>query len=122
MVSINLKTEGTTRPQSFIIENILKNRCDIILNDNVQQLKETAIDEQGKEKEITKYIYDYYRIENVGYTDSLEEELKEKSYFDTWINFAKEQYAKQTIDVPVIDRVKALEQAVTDIGEVIGND
>lgn len=122
MVEVNLKTEGATKPQSFIIENIFKNKCDIVLNDNIQEVKEMATNEQGKEKEITKYIYDYYRINNVGYTDSLEEELKKESCFRTWINFAKEQYANQIINISDAERISALERAIIDIGEVIGND
>ena len=39
-----------------------------------------------------------------------------------WINFAKEQYAKQVEKVADTERISALEQAMIDIGEVIGND
>lgn len=118
MVEVNLKTEGATKPQSFIIENIFKNKCDIVLNDNIQEVKETTIDEQGKE--ITKYIYDYYRINNVGYTDSLEEDLKKESCFRTWLDFAKAQHEKQAENVPLEERLSTAEAVIAEIlgGEV----
>lgn len=98
----------------------MKNKCDIVLNDNIQEVKEMATNEQGKEKEITKYIYDYYRIDNVGYTDSLEEELKKESCFRTWINFAKAQYEKQAENVPLEERLSTAEAVIAEIlgGEV----
>ena len=44
--------------------------------------------------------------------DNLEKELSTAKGYKTWINFAKEQYAKQIVDIPDVDRISALEQAI----------
>lgn len=117
MVEVNLNCESDTRPEEYIIENILDGKCDIVLNENIEE--HSKKDENGETK--TYFTYDMYRIVKNNYRDTLENDLSNDNGFLVWLNFAKEQYANQTIDVPVIDRVKALEQAVTEIGEVIGN-
>ena len=38
-----------------------------------------------------------------------------------WLNFAKDQYNNQIIQISDSERISALEKAVIDIGEVIGN-
>jgi len=59
-------------------------------------------------------------VEN-NYRDTLESDLENDTGYTIWLNFAKEQYAKQIISIPDTERIAALEQAIIDIGEVIGN-
>ena len=42
--------------------------------------------------------------------------------YDEWLKFAKEENAKRVVEIPNTERIAILEQAVKDIGEVIGND
>ena len=76
--------------------------------------------ETGKAISRTIYKFDIYRIPTI-YRDNLEKELSTAKGYKTWINFAKEQYAKQIVDIPDVDRISALEQAIMEIGEVLGN-
>lgn len=117
----NYQVESDIKPEKYAIENILNNKCDIVLNDNITKCEKIEYDAES-EKEIIKIIYkfDTYRIHNI-YRDNLEDELKTAKGYKIWINFAKEQYAKQIEDVADADRISALEQAIIDIGEVIGN-
>lgn len=118
MVEVNLNCESDTKPKKSVVENILNGKCDIILNENItEHLKE---DENGKTK--TYYTYDMYRIVRNNYRDTLENDLANDTGFLVWLNFAKEQYAKQIINISNAERISALEQAMIDIGEVIGND
>ena len=59
-------------------------------------------------------------LENI-YRDNLDEELSTVKGFKVWLNFAKKQYAEQTVEIPDSERIAVLEQAIIDIGEVIGN-
>lgn len=118
MVEVNLNCESDLKPSKYIIENILNEKCDIILNENItEKAKE---DENGETK--TYYTYDMYRIVKNNYRDTLENDLSNDTGFLVWLNFAKEQYAKQIINISDAERISALEQAMIDIGEVIGND
>ncbi len=118
MVEVNLNCEADIKPNKYIIENILNGKCDIILNENIAE--QSKQDENGETKKY--YTYDMYRIVKNNYRDTLEDDLSDDNEFLLWLNFAKEQYAKQIIDISVVERISALEQAIIDIGEVIGND
>lgn len=117
MVEVNLSCESDVRPSNYVIENILDGKCDIILHDNI--IENTKEDESGETK--TYYTYDIYRIVKNNYRDTLENDLSNEINFKVWLNFAKEQYLKQTINISDTERISALEQAIIDIGEVIGN-
>lgn len=105
----------------YIVENILNNGCEIVLNDNITEEQRIDFDaETGKAISRTIYKFDIYRIPTI-YRDNLEKELSTAKGYKTWINFAKEQYAKQIVDIPDVDRISALEQAIMEIGEVLGN-
>lgn len=118
MVEVNLNCESDVRPNSYEIENILDGKCDIILHENIEE--HTKKDENEEIK--TYYTYDMYRIVKNNYRDTLENDLSNETDFSVWLNFAKEQYAKQIINISDTERISALEQAIIDIGEVIGND
>ncbi len=118
MIEVNLNCESDTKPEKYVVENILNGKCDIILNENIEE--HSKEDENGENK--TYYTYDMYRVVKNNYRDTLEEELSDNTGFLVWLNFAKEQYAKQIINVSEAERISALEQAIIDIGEVIGND
>ena len=117
MVEVNLNCESDNRPEEYVIEDILDGKCDIILNENIE---EHSKEEDGKTR--TYYTYDMYRIVKNNYRDTLENDLANDTGFLVWLNFAKEQYAKQIINISDAERISALEQAMIDIGEVIGND
>ena len=118
MVEVNLNCESDTKPNKFTIENIINGKCDIVLVEKItEKFKE---DENGKK--IKYYNYDMYRIVQNNYRDTLEEDLSNDIDFSVWLNFAKEQYSKQIINISEAERISALEQAIIDIGEVIGND
>lgn len=118
MVEVNLNCESDIAPDKYVIENILNGKCDIILNENITE--HSKEDENGETK--IYYTYDMYRISKNNYRDTLENDLSNDNEFLVWLNFAKEQYLKQTINVSDTERISALEQAIIDIGEVIGND
>lgn len=117
MVEVNLNCESDTKPNKYVVENVLNNKCDIILNDNITE--STRTNEDGKEE--TYYIYDMYRIVKNNYRDTLESDLEDKDSYAIWLNFAKEQYAKQTVNISDTERIATLEQAIIELGEVIGN-
>ena len=117
MVEVNLNCESDTRPEKYVIENILNGKCDIILNENITE--HSKEDEERKNK--TYFTYDMYRIVKNNYRDTLESDLSKDTEYAVWLNFAKEQYAKQIVDIPDVDRISALEQAIMEIGEVLGN-
>lgn len=117
MVEVHLNCESETKPNKFIIENILDGKCDIILNENIAE--HSKEDENGENK--IYYTYDMYRIVRNNYRDTLESDLEDDTTFKVWLKFAKEQYANQVINISDNERITALEQAIIDIGEVIGN-
>lgn len=118
MVEVNLNCETENKPNKYAIENIINGKCDIILNDNIEE--KTRENDQGETE--TYYIYDTYRIAKTNYRNTLTEDLSNENQFLVWLNFAKEQYSKQIIEIPDSERISALERAIIDIGEVIGND
>lgn len=117
MVEVNLNCEADIKPNKYIIENIVDNKCDIVLIENITE--STKKDENGNTR--ICFNYDMYRIVKNNYRDTLERDLIDDNNFEVWLNFAKEQYAKQVIDIPDTERITVLEQAIIDIGEVIGN-
>lgn len=122
MVELNTITESNLKPEKYIIENILDGKCDIVLNDNIKKNKKTdAYDEENNAVEKTVYSCDNYRIVNTNYRETLDEELSNDIGFKVWLNFAKDQYNNQIIQISDSERISALEKAVIDIGEVIGN-
>lgn len=117
MVEVNLNCESDIKPNKSVIENITDNKCDIILNDNI--IENTKINENGQEE--IYYTYDMYRIVANSYRDTLKDDLENENDFTLWLNFAKEQYSKQVVNVSNSERISALEQAIIDLGEVVGN-
>ncbi|MBQ9314884.1 MAG: hypothetical protein IJ220_07880 [Clostridia bacterium] len=120
-MQVNFQVESDQKPNKYMIENILNNECDIILNDNITKTEKTEYNsETGKEEIKTIYKFDSYRLHNI-YRDNLDEELSTTKGFKIWLNFAKKQYAEQIVEIPDSERIAVLEQAIIDIGEVIGN-
>lgn len=116
MVEVNLNCESDTRPEEYIIENILDGKCDIVLNDNIEE--HSKKDENGETK--TYFTYDMYRIVKNNYRDTLENDLSNDNGFLVWLNFAKEQYEKQAENVPLEERLSTAEAVIAEIlgGEV----
>ena len=116
MVEGNLNCESDTRPEEYIIENILDGKCDIILNENIEE--HTRETESGETK--TYFTYDMYRIVKNNYRDTLEDDLKDNAKFNIWLDFAKEQYENQAENVPLEERLSTAEAVIAEIlgGEV----
>lgn len=116
MVEVNLNCESDTRPEEYIIENILDGKCDIVLNENIEE--HSKKDENGETK--TYFTYDMYRIVKNNYRDTLENDLSNDNGFLVWLNFAKEQYGKQAENVPLEERLSTAEAVIAEIlgGEV----
>ena len=115
MIEINLNCESDIKPQKYIIENIINGKCDIILNENIKEsIKE---DENGETK---LYIYDTYRIVKNNYRDTLQDDLKDKTKFDMWLEFAKKKYENQAEIISSEERLSTLEAVIAEIlvGEV----
>lgn len=72
-----MKAESNIRPSSFEIENVSKERCDVVLNTNIKEIEE---------EESIKYSYDTYRL-NICYSESIEEEIRNN--YDRYLNNAK---------------------------------
>lgn len=115
MVEVNLNCESDIRPEEYVIENILDGKCDIILNENIE---EHSKEEDGKTK--TYYTYDMYRIVKNNYRDTLENDLSTEAGFLVWLNFAKEQYENQAEEVSLEERLSTAEAVIAEIlgGEV----
>lgn len=115
MVEVNLNCESDIIPEEYVIENILDGKCDIILNENIE---EHSKEEDGKTK--TYYTYDMYRIVKNNYRDTLENDLSTEAGFLVWLNFAKEQYENQAEEVSLEERLSTAEAVIAEIlgGEV----
>lgn len=74
-----MKAESNVKPNKFEIENIVNNKCEIVLNTNIVEI-------QGEED--TKYTYDTYRIKT-SYRENLQEQLQEEVHYKKWLDFAK---------------------------------
>lgn len=123
MVEVNLNCESDVKPNKFLVENVINNKCDIVLFENIKKNTRTVISEETKEEESQVYYsYDMFRITDINYREELELELADPANYKLWLKFAKEKYASQVIEIPDNERIAALEQAIIDIGEVIGND
>lgn len=116
MVEGNLNCESDTRPEEYIIENILDGKCDIVLNENIEE--HSKEDESGETK--TYFTYDMYRIVKNNYRDTLEDDLKDNAKFNIWLDFAKEQYENQAENVSLEERLSTAEAVIAEIlgGEV----
>ena len=116
MVEVNLNCESDTRPEKYVIENILDGKCDIILNENIEE--HSREDESGETK--TYFTYDMYRIVKNNYRDTLEEDLEDNTKFNIWLDFAKEQYENQAENVSLEERLSTAEAVIAEIlgGEV----
>lgn len=116
MVEVNLNCESDTRPEEYIIENILNGKCDIVLNENIEE--HSKEDESGETK--TYFTYDMYRIVKNNYRDTLEDDLKDNTKFNMWLDFAKEQYENQAENVSLEERLSTAEAVIAEIlgGEV----
>ncbi len=116
MIEVNLNCESEVEPSTYMIENIIDGKCDIVLNDNIEN--KTKIDENGEIKEY--YTYDIYRIVRNTYRDTLENDLSDSTSFLVWLNYAKEQYQNRVEKVSIEERLSAAEAVIAEIlgGEV----
>lgn len=122
MVEVNLNCESDNRPSKFLVENIINNKCDIVLFENIKKnTRQVFSEEKPEEEDQIYYSYDMFRITDTNYREELELELADPANYRMWLKFAKEKYASQIIEIPDNERIAALEQAIIDIGEVIGN-
>lgn len=71
-----MKAESNIKPNKIEIENISKERCDIVITSNIAEIVED---------EKVKYSYDIYRI-NVCYNEDVKNNL-EKNY-DKYLDIA----------------------------------
>lgn len=81
-----MKAESNIRPSDLEIENVSKERCDVVLNTNIEEIEE---------EENTKYSYDTYRL-NMCYDENIEEKIR--SDFERYLNIAIEKEKKKTAD------------------------
>lgn len=78
-----MKAESNIRPSDFEIENVSKERCDVVLNTNIEEIEQ---------EENTKYIFDTYRL-NICYNENIEEEIRNN--YDRYLNNAKNNEANE---------------------------
>ena len=110
-----MQTENSIKPNKFEISKYQNGKCTVLFYDNI--IEDKGTDTDGVET--TRYLYDMYEVE-VNNRDTLAESIE--ANYDEWLKFAKEENAKRVIAIPDVERIAILEQAVKDIGEVIGND
>lgn len=72
--------ESNIKPANFEIENIQKDRCDIVFYTNIQEI--TELDETKK------YTYEVYRL-NFCYNTNLEDEIKNK--YEEYLEIARKK-------------------------------
>lgn len=116
MIEVSYNCESDTEPNKYIIENIINGKCDIVLCDDIKEIIKIDKDEQEKKY----YIYDIYRIVKNNYRDTLEDDLKNETNFNMWLNFVKEQYENQAEEVSIEERLSTAEAVIAEIlgGEV----
>jgi len=85
-----MKAESNIRPSDFEIENISKERCDVVLNTNIEEIEE---------EENTKYSYDTYRL-NMCYDENIEEKISND--FERYLNIAMEKEKRETADEEIL--------------------
>ena len=110
-----MQTENSIKPNKFEIIKHQNGKCTVLFYDNI--IEDKVTDPDGVET--TRYLYDMYEVE-VNSRDTLAESIE--ANYDEWLKFAKEENAKRVVEIPNTERIAILEQAVKDIGEVIGND
>ena len=110
-----MQTENSIKPNKFEISKYQNGKCTVLFYDNI--IEDKVTDTDGVET--TRYLYDMYEVE-VNNRDTLAESIE--ANYDEWLKFAKEENAKRVIAIPDVERIAIIEQAVKDIGEVIGND
>lgn len=121
MVEVNLNCESDIRPSKFLVENVIDNKCDIVLIENIKKNTRTVFsEEKQEEEEQVYYSYDMYRIVNANYRDELELELADNANYRLWLRFAKEQYESQAEAVSLEERISTAEAVIAEIlgGEV----
>lgn len=110
-----MQTENSIKPNKFEISKHQNGKCTVLFYDNI--IEDKVTDPDGVET--TRYLYYMYEVE-VNSRDTLAESIE--ANYDEWLKFAKEENAKRVVAIPDVERIAILEQAVKDIGEVIGND
>lgn len=110
-----MQTENSIKPNKFEISKHQNGKCTVLFYDNI--IEDKVTDPDGVET--TRYLYDMYEVE-VNSRDTLAESIE--ANYNEWLKFAKEENAKRVVAIPDVERIAILEQAVKDIGEVIGND
>lgn len=78
-----MKAESNIQPKSFEIENIKDDRCEIVINANIQKIEED---------ETIKYAFDSYRL-NICYNKDLKEEIE--SNYEKYLEIAKNNEEKE---------------------------
>lgn len=74
-----MKSESNLEPKKFEIENIHGDRCDIVLNTNIEEVTE---------EENIRYIFDSYRM-NICYNEGIENKIQNN--FDDLIKSATQK-------------------------------
>jgi len=85
-----MKAESNIRPSDFEIENVSKERCDVVLNTNIEEIEE---------EENTKYSYDTYRL-NMCYDENIEEKIRND--YERYLNIAMEKEKRETADEEIL--------------------
>lgn len=83
-----MKSESNLEPKKFEIENIHGDRCDIVLNTNIEKVTE---------EENTKYIFDSYRM-NICYNEGMENKI-ENNFDELVKSAAKKEYDKLAAEI-----------------------
>ena len=78
-----MKAESNIQPKSFEIENIKDDRCEIVINSNIQEIADD---------ETIKYTFDSYRL-NICYNKNLNEEIE--SNYEKYLEIAKNNEEKE---------------------------
>lgn len=78
-----MKAESNIQPKSFEIENIKDDRCEIVINANIQKIEDD---------ETIKYTFDSYRL-NICYNKDLKEEIE--SNYEKYLEIAKNNEEKE---------------------------
>lgn len=84
-----MKAESNIRPSNFEIENISNDRCDVVLNANIEEIEEESI----------KYVYDTFRL-NTCYDENIEDRIRND--FERYVNIAKESEDKKVAKEEII--------------------
>jgi len=88
---VNYQIESDTKPEKFVIENIINGKCDVIINDKVKKVEEKIIDELGNESIKEKYIFNSYRL-LTNYRENLNDELKNEEEYEKWVSNIRNTY------------------------------